>query len=106
MKTIVLDDPVIMAIRTQSMESSVDIDVFEAHRMLSEAEKQPTKAKQWEMVCIWLKDRLKTTVSESMARQFHETICIVCRDLQEQYTKNAKQIASSLLHTQESPTSM
>ncbi len=72
-----LHAPLIVKIKHPNGKEAVDIDVFAAARMLTDAEKQPNEQMRWESVKRWLADKLqcpKEDVSENQAWQFHEVI--------------------------------
>lgn len=97
-----LSPPAFLSITAQSPDGNaleVNIDVYEARRVLEQAERNTdSEAKRWAVVLDWLAS--KTAVarekwSESQAIEFNDTVSEIVSSLNDERKKKAAQIASS-----------
>ncbi len=75
--TLKLSQPAWLTLETNEGHST-KIDVYEARRMLEQAQKQPNEELRWKMVLDWLATKLtadRESMAENMAIDFHEAIC-------------------------------
>ncbi len=97
-----LSPPAFLQIAAHSPDGNsleVNIDVYEARRILEQAERNTdSEAKRWAVVLDWL--ATKTAIarekwSESQAIEFNDTVSEIVATLNDERKKKAAQIASS-----------
>lgn len=109
MFTLKLHEPAILKLETANGQGSAEVDVFKAHRMLIESEKQPNEEARWAMVINYLSSHLGIAVSdlhENQARLFHECIVALAAEHVTRIAETQKKTVSSQLPIQVSPEAM
>lgn len=98
--------PVVLEMESADGKVKTRIDVYEALRMLAEAEKKP-EPDRWATVNAWLASRLQVQqelLSESVAIEFNDTITAIVSTTNDERKKKALAIASSPVSIPASPT--
>lgn len=92
-----LAPPARLKLQSHDGSKEVSVDVFEAWRMLGEAQGQPSEAKRWGVIQSWIAERLQVPVgliSESAAFEFNEVVIALGKKIREDISKKVVQIAS------------
>lgn len=72
-----LSAPAVLTLKSPDGSKVTKIDVYDARRMLEEAEKEPSQEARWLKVARYIADKLNidpTELAESSAVEFHEHI--------------------------------
>lgn len=86
--------------------TEVKIDIFEARRMLVEANKQPNEQLKWKHIREWLASKLgvpNEMLAESNALEFNNMVLRVADKFVENLSKNIEGMLYSQQPTQASP---
>lgn len=97
--------PVVIELESVDGSVKVIVDVYEARRMLAEAEKKGNEPDRWQHVRAWLAAKLSITsgmLAESEAIEFNNTVLAIVEHTNEERKKKVESIVSSPLSTQAS----
>lgn len=104
--TLTLSAPAWLNLATADGQHKARVDVYEARRVLDDAEKQPNETLRQNAILNWLAKKLEVArddIAENMAMEVNDAIVRIVIRLNEQRQKKTEQIASSLTFTPESP---
>lgn len=96
--TLTLDPPLRLTVETADKQHRAQVDVYEAWRFLTDAQKQPNEEKHWAAVKSYLAGVLNvdhTLLSEREARKFHEVVLALGTKAQDDLKKTSNSIVCS-----------